>query len=244
MIQLTPTEARVLGVLIEKSSTTPEQYPLSTNALTNGSNQKNNRDPVLNLSEDEIFDAVESLREKQLAVRVDTVGSRVHKYKHTAGETLRCRGGELALLAELLLRGPQTLGELRGRASRMSPLNTLDDAKTMIRALAEHAEPLVKEIPPAPGSRAERYVQLLAPDAHPIDAAAAAATVAAIPGSASSAAASPAGRGLADRVAALESELATLRAALQKLAAAVGEPDPLESAANSGIAENAAAPAE
>src|SRR4029453_17968360 len=115
-----------------------------------------------------VFDAVESLREKGLAVRVDTVGSRVHKYKHTAGETLRCRGGELAVLAELLLRGPQTLGELRGRASRMSPLNTQDDAKTMIRALGEHTEPLVKEIPPAPGSRAERYVQLLAPEAHPI----------------------------------------------------------------------------
>ena len=238
MIQLTPTEARVLGVLLEKSTTTPEQYPLSTNALVNGANQKNNRDPVLSLSEDEVFDAVESLREKQLAVRVDTVGSRVHKYKHTAGETLRCRGGELAVLAELLLRGPQTLGELRGRASRMSPLSTLDDAKTMIRALAEHAEPLVKEIPPAPGSRAERFIQLLAPDAHPVQVADAA------PAQSSTAAASPAGRGLADRVAALESEVATLRFALQKLAAAVGEPDPLESAANSGIAENAAAPAE
>ena len=236
MIQLTPTEARVLGVLIEKSTTTPEQYPLSTNALTNGANQKNNRDPVLSLTEDEVFDAVERLREKQLAVRVDTVGSRVHKYKHTAGETLRCRAGELAVLAELLLRGPQTLGELRGRAARMSPLNTLDDAKTMIRALAEHAEPLVKEIPPAPGSRAERFIQLLAPDAHPIDAAA--------PVPTSSAAVSPGGRGLADRVAALESEVAMLRSALQRLAAAVGEPDPLESAANSGIAANAAAPAE
>ena len=220
-IQLNGHEARVLGVLIEKALTTPEQYPLSLNAVVSGANQKNNRDPVLSLSEDEVFDAVESLREKQLAVRVDAIGSRVHKYKHTAGETLRCRGGELAILAELLVRGPQTLGELRGRASRMSPLNTLDDAKTMIRALSEHAEPLVKEIPPAPGSRAERYVQLLAPDAHPIDAAAAS------PVPTASAAASPAGRGLADRVAVLESEVATLRAALQKLAASIGEPDPL-----------------
>ena len=236
MIQLTPTEARLLGVLIEKATTTPEQYPLSINALVNGANQKNNRDPVLSLSEDEVFDAVESLRGKQLVVRVDTVGSRVHKYKHTAGETLRCRAGELAVLAELLLRGPQTLGELRGRASRMSPLNTLDDAKTMIRALAEHAEPLVKEIAPAPGSRAERYVQLLAPDAHPIQESAATATA---PAGASSAGAAPVGRGLADRVATLESEVVMLRAAVQKLAAAVGEPDPLESAANSGITENA-----
>ena len=241
MIQLTPIEARVLGVLIEKSTTTPEQYPLSINALTNGSNQKNNRDPVLNLSEDEVFDAVESLREKQLVVRVDTVGSRVHKYKHTSGETLRCRAGELAVLAELLLRGPQTLGELRGRASRMSPLNTLDDVKTMIRALAEHAEPLVKEIPPVPGSRAERYVQLLAPDAHLIQESGVSAG--AMAGSTSATAPAPA-RGLADRVAALEGEVAALRSALQKLASAIGEPDPLESSANSGIAENAAAAGE
>src|SRR6266550_4669861 len=106
MIQLTPDESRVLGVLIEKATTTPEQYPLSINALTNGSNQKNNRDPVLGLSEDQVFDAVERLREKQLVVRVDTVGSRVHKYKHQAGDVLRCRAGELAVLAELLLRGP------------------------------------------------------------------------------------------------------------------------------------------
>ena len=238
MIQLTPTEARVLGVLIEKSTTTPEQYPLSINALTNGSNQKNNRDPVLSLSEDEVFDAVEGLREKQLVVRVDTVGSRVHKYKHTAGETLRCRGGELAVLAELLLRGPQTLGELRGRATRMSPLNTLDDAKAMIRALAEHTEPLVKEIPPAPGSRAERYVQLLAPEAHRVDESQA--TAATVAGSAASAAGT-APTGLGARVAALESEVASLRTAVEKLASAIGEPSPLESAANSPITSNLAA---
>jgi uncharacterized protein YceH (UPF0502 family) len=242
MIQLTPIEARVLGVLIEKSTTTPEQYPLSLNALTNGSNQKNNRDPVSNLSEDEVFDAVETLREKQLVVRVDTVGSRVHKYKHMAGDVLRCRAGELAVLAELLLRGPQTLGELRGRASRMSPLNTLDDAKTMIRALGEHTEPLVKEIPPAPGSRAERFVQLLAPEAHPIQEASGAAPAATISSSVATSA-SP-GRGLGDRVSALESEVATLRAALRKLAAAVGETDPLESAANSGIDANVPAASE
>src|SRR3954468_16369279 len=101
MMQLTPTEARVLGVLIEKATTTPEQYPLSLNALTNGANQKNNRDPVLALSEDEVFTAVESLREKQFTIRVDQVGSRVHKYKHTAGEQLHCSGAQLAVLAEL-----------------------------------------------------------------------------------------------------------------------------------------------
>src|SRR4051812_3562708 len=119
MIQLNPNEARVLGVLIEKATTTPEQYPLSLNALTNGANQKNNRDPVLALSEDEVFEAVEGLRAKQLVIRVDQVGSRVPKFKHAAGDVLRCSGAQLAVMAELLLRGPQTQGELRGRASRM-----------------------------------------------------------------------------------------------------------------------------
>jgi uncharacterized protein len=240
MIQLTPIEARVFGVLIEKSTTTPEQYPLSINALTNGSNQKNNRDPVLNLSDDEVFDAVESLRDKQLVVRVDTVGSRVHKYRHMAGETLRCRAGELAVLAELLLRGPQTLGELRGRASRMSPLNSLDDAKTMIRALGEHTEPLVKEIPPAPGSRAERYAQLLCPTLHPLDAPsspvpseravserAVSERPSALAASVASSIVRSSDTSLVDRVAALESEVRTLRDALRRLAQSVGEDDPL-----------------
>ncbi|MEO6434666.1 MAG: DUF480 domain-containing protein [Tepidisphaeraceae bacterium] len=220
MIQLTPTEARVLGVLIEKSTTTPEQYPLSLNAITNGSNQKSNREPVLSLTDDAVFDAVEALREKQLVVRVDTVGSRVHKYKHQAGETLHCRGGELAILAELLLRGPQTLGELRGRASRMQPLATLDDATAMLRALMEHAEPLARELPPSPGSRAERYAQLLSIDSHPVDSI----TTTTSPSCGASA---PAARGLADRVTHVERELSTLRAALQKLASSIGEPDPL-----------------
>ena len=222
MIQLTANEARLLGALIEKSTTTPEQYPLSINALAAGANQKNNRDPVMQLGEDEVFEAAEGLREKQLAVRVDAVGSRVHKYRHQAGETLRCRQGELAILAELLLRGPQTLGELRGRASRMHPLATLDDAKMMLRALMEHAEPLVKEIPPLPGSRAERYLQLLSPHSHASEADATANAAAATP---STGTAAP--RGLAERVAHLENEVLTLRTALQKLASSIGEADPL-----------------
>src|SRR5688572_4297758 len=96
MLQLTPNEARALGVLIEKSTTTPEQYPLSINALTAGCNQKNNRDPVLNLSEDDVFTAVEGLREKQLAVRVDQMGSRVHKYRHEVQRVLNIGGAALA----------------------------------------------------------------------------------------------------------------------------------------------------
>ena len=233
MIQFNPTEARLLGVLIEKSTTTPEQYPLSINALVAGANQKSNRDPVLNLSDDEVFDAMESLREKQLVVRVDTIGSRVHKYRHQAGETLRCRQGELAILAELLVRGPQTLGELRGRAARMHPMPTLDDAKNMLRALMDRPEPLARQVAPLPGSRAERFAQLLSPDSHPAESAVAASTV---PGAGSTAqAATP---GLADRVAQLESEVATLRTALQKLASSIGEPDPLAPSATMPATES------
>jgi uncharacterized protein len=221
MLALTPEESRALGVLIEKGFTTPEQYPLSINALTNGANQKNNRDPVLSLTEEQVFDAVEGLREKQVAVRVDQMGSRVHKYKHQAGEVLRCRAGEVAILAELLLRGPQTLGELRGRASRMHALPTLDDVKQMLRGLMEREEPLVKELPPSPGSRAERYAQLLCPRSLSAeDAAAPAAPISASnPPSASG--------GLSERVALLENQVSALRSALRKLASAVGEADPL-----------------
>src|SRR3954468_12919447 len=157
MIELTADEARVLGVLIEKAQTTPEQYPLSLNGITNGANQKNNRDPVLAMTEDQIYVAAEGLRGKGLAVRVDQPGSRVHKYRHNAIDVLHVRTGELVILAELLLRGPQTLGELRGRASRMHPLETIEVVRGMLTALSTRSEPLVKELPPSPGSRAERY---------------------------------------------------------------------------------------
>src|SRR6478752_7821538 len=142
MIQLTPDESRVLGVLIEKAMTTPDQYPLSLNAVVNGANQKNNRDPVLTMEENQAFAALEGLRGQGLVIRSDMVGSRVNKYKHAAGEALHARPGELAILAELMLRGPQTLGELRGRASRMHPMESLDDVKNMLRALSERDEPL------------------------------------------------------------------------------------------------------
>src|SRR2546423_14387749 len=105
MLQLTPDESRVLGVLIEKALTTPDQYPLSLNAIVNGANQKNNRDPVMQMTDDAAFEAAEGLRGKGLAVRVDQAGSRVHKYKHSAIEKLPARTGEVAILAELMLRG-------------------------------------------------------------------------------------------------------------------------------------------
>ncbi|HSU67629.1 MAG TPA: DUF480 domain-containing protein, partial [Tepidisphaeraceae bacterium] len=132
MIQLTPDESRVLGVLIEKAFTTPDQYPLTLNAVVNGSNQKNNRDPVTSIDETRAFEALEGLRAKGLVVRADMAGSRVNKFRQQAGEALHVRPAELALLAELLLRGPQTLGELRGRASRMQAFESIEAVKGML----------------------------------------------------------------------------------------------------------------
>src|SRR4051812_20714359 len=167
MDPLTPDEARVLGVLIEKQMTTPDQYPLSLNAIVAGSNQKNNRAPVLEMSDDAAYSAVEALRERGLAVRVEQSGARVSKYKHAAGEKLDCRPAEVALLAELLVREPQTTGELRGRAGRMQAFESLQDVEGFLRSLMEKS--LVKRIAPAPGTRAEKYVQLLTQEAGDAD---------------------------------------------------------------------------
>jgi uncharacterized protein YceH (UPF0502 family) len=235
MTPLTPDEARVLGVLIEKSTTTPDQYPLSLNAAVAGANQKNNRDPVTSLSDDAVWDALEGLRSKGLVVRIESgAGSRVHRFRHNATDVLRGRAGELAVLAELLLRGPQTQGELRGRASRMHPMDTLDVVRDMLRALSDREEPLVRQIPPSPGSRAERYMQLLAPDLHDVGDTSAAGSMAQSSASESAPApqrhaapVGPSSDGLADRVTALEAEVGQLRDALRKFAASLGESDPL-----------------
>lgn len=216
MIELTADESRVLGVLIEKAFTTPDQYPLSLNAVVSGANQKNNRDPVTSMSEDAAFDALEGLRAKALVVRVDTPGARVHKFRHNTGEVLQARAGEVAILAELLLRGPQTLGELRGRASRMHPMESIDTARDYVRALMERPEPLAKELPRAPGSRAEQYAQLLCGDTP-------AATVTTAPAASTpvNSGPMPTSPSLGERVSALEAEVARLRADVQRLSDAL-----------------------
>jgi uncharacterized protein YceH (UPF0502 family) len=225
MIELTADEARALGVLIEKAFTTPEQYPLSLNALTSGCNQKNNRDPVLAMTDDQAFDAVEGLRAKGLVVRIEAGGgSRVQRFRHNATDALHVRAGELAILAEMLLRGPQTQGELRGRASRMQPIETLDVVRDLLRALMSREEPLARELPPSPGSRAERFEQLLCPESYEVEET----PIAGEP--ASVAASPPKGGGLADRVSKLESEVAELRDALNRIAKSLGEPEINQSA--------------
>ncbi|MFI5377997.1 MAG: YceH family protein [Tepidisphaerales bacterium] len=215
MLQLTPDECRILGVLIEKELTVPGNYPLSLNALMDGSNQKNNREPLVQFNEDRVFHAVDQLRAQGLVVRIDQANSRVPKFKHQAPETLSLNRYELVILAELLLRGPQTAGEIRTRASRMHHLDTLEIVQQSLDGMAARPEPLVRQIP---GGRAPRYVQLLCPDAHPIDATP----------SDSPAAAMPTTRSLTDRIDQLESQVRTLRDAVHKMAEALGERSVLE----------------
>ena len=163
--KLEPIEARLLGVLIEKDFTTPEQYPLSLNALTAGSNQKSNRDPVLDLNDSEVYAATGKMIVKGWAGSVHPAGSRVERFRHNAGEMLGIGRPQLAIVAELLLRGPQQPGELRARVSRMVDIPS---QAALMDALAPLlAGGLVVRLEPQPGSRAESYGQTIAPGAHP-----------------------------------------------------------------------------
>lgn len=221
MIELTADEARVIGVLIEKGQTTPDSYPLTINAVVNGANQKNNRDPVTNIDDQAVLSALIGLRNKGLVVQQDGPGQRAPKFRHQFKEGMGVNTPEMVILAELLLRGPQTQGELRGRASRMHPLDSLEMVKNVLQQLMNRPEPLVKEVAPAPGSRAERFMQLLCPDLHSIETGGAWAepeAEVALPGGALT---------LGQRVTHLESEVAILKAALVKLAGEIGASDPL-----------------
>ena len=151
-LELSFAERRVLGALIEKGFTTPEQYPLSLNAVVVASNQKSCRDPVSNLDEEAALDSLDSLRKKGLATLVRMEGSRVDRWKHRFGETLGVSSKEAAILAELLLRGPQTDGEIRSRAARMTPLPDLDEVGRILESLGARPEPLVERLGP-PGRR-------------------------------------------------------------------------------------------
>lgn len=159
---LDSVEVRILGSLVEKEITTPEYYPLTLNALVNACNQKSNRDPVLNLDEETVADAVDTLRHRSL-IGVLTGGSnRVPKYSHRLGETLNLGRRELPLLCELMLRGPQTVGELRDRAGRMHRFADTEEVEGCLRGLSER-EPvaLVKQLPRQPGRKEARYAHLL-----------------------------------------------------------------------------------
>ena len=160
-VTLNATELRVLGSLIEKELTTPEYYPLSLNALVNACNQKSNRDPVLSLDESEVTRALDSLRFKQFAL-VSGMGGRVAKYRHALVEKFRFSPAELALLCELMVRGPQTVGELRTRAERMHAFADLSEVETVLEELMERTPPVVTRLPRQPGRKEPRYCQLFA----------------------------------------------------------------------------------
>jgi uncharacterized protein len=165
-IHLTPIEARVIGSLIEKAITTPDQYPLSLNALANACNQKSNRDPVLELDERTVQATIDGLARKHLIMERSGFGSRVPKYQHrfcnTGFGTLEFAPIQTAIICELLLRGPQTPGELRTRASRMAEVHDVSEIETALEQLAIRADgPFVVRLPREPGRRDSRYAHLL-----------------------------------------------------------------------------------
>lgn len=159
-ILLNDVEVRVLGSLIEKDITTPDYYPLSLNALVNACNQKNNRDPVMSLDEDGVRQGLYSLQEKRLAGPAGGADSRVTKYEHRLQEVFNFDRREIALICVLLLRGPQTLGELRSRTERMYRFGDLDEVQGSLQHLAQREPPLVKILPRQPGTKEMRYVHL------------------------------------------------------------------------------------
>jgi len=211
-LHLSETEARVLGALIEKDVTTPDYYPLSLNALVNACNQKNNRDPVMGLAEDAVRDALSSLQEKRMAGPAGGADSRVTKYEHRLQEVFNFDRREIAVVCVLLLRGPQTPGELRGRTERMYRFETLDDVQSALQKLTDRQPSLVVMLPRQPGTKESRYMHLFSGDVSAEFVAAASA-------------ASP--RSSADpiefRIASLESEIASLRSEVADLRREFGE---------------------
>ncbi len=160
--ELNEIEVRVLGCLIEKEQTTPEYYPLTLNSLTAACNQKSSRNPVVNFDKSIVVRAVENLREKKLVLLVHDQGSRVAKYRHYLKEKSSLSTGELALLSTLMLRGPQTPGELKSRTERAHKFDDLQEVLAGLQGLAEHETPFVKELPRQLGRKENRYAHLFA----------------------------------------------------------------------------------
>jgi uncharacterized protein len=208
---LSPPEIRVLGSLIEKQITTPDYYPLSLNALTNACNQLTNREPVVSFDEQTVVRALDRLRDKRLATQFAGAESRVAKYKHTLTDAILLTPAEVALLCVLMLRGPQTLGELRTRGERLFAFDSLPEVEEVLNGLAaRQPQPLVTKLPRAPGTKEPRFAHLLS---GPIDTATAAAAERTPPMEPATAAV----RAADERVAKLEAECATLRTELADL---------------------------
>lgn len=214
---LTDEEARVLGCLAEKAATTPEYYPLTLNACTSVCNQTSNRNPVVHFSDGEVQTALLALREKGLARTVSAPGSRGPKQKHILEEALGLDAAAVAVLAILMLRGPQTIGEIKGRTERMHSFGGLGAVEATLDDLAGRLEPLVVRLPRQPGQKEERWIHLLSgtPDLEALSAAAASAAEAAWSGGATAAATRPPARD--ERLSQLEAELAATRDEVARL---------------------------
>jgi uncharacterized protein YceH (UPF0502 family) len=158
---LSAAQARVLGALVEKEVTTPDYYPLSLNALINACNQRSNREPVMDLDEEDVRLALRLLEEKRLAGRARGVDSRVTKYQHWLGEVFNFTRAETALICVLLLRGPQTPGELRGRTERLHRFDEIGEVLAALQKLMEREPPLAAVLPRQPGTKESRYAHLL-----------------------------------------------------------------------------------
>lgn len=159
-IVLDDGEIRTLGCLIEKELTTPEYYPLSLNALTNACNQKSNRSPVVSYDEADVAQKLDSLQRKGLAGKMLAPGSRVPKYLHAVLDRFDLSRQELAVLCELMLRGPQTAGEIRSRAERMAAFENLEETERVLQSLTEHDPPLAARLPREPGRKEHRFMHL------------------------------------------------------------------------------------
>ena len=163
-IQLDQIDVRVLGALMEKETATPDYSPMSLNALINACNQKSNREPVMNLDEGAVREALDRLNEKGLAGPISSAESRVTKYAHRLQETFNFDRRETAVLCVLFLRGPQTPGELRGRTERLYRFDGLEAVESVLHRLIDRESPLVKKLPRLPGTKESRYAHLLAGD--------------------------------------------------------------------------------
>jgi uncharacterized protein YceH (UPF0502 family) len=210
-IRLNAAEARVLGALIEKEVTTPDYYPLSLNALINACNQRSNREPVMDLDEDAVRQALHGLEDQLVAGRARSADGRVAKYEHWLGEAFNFNRAETALICLLLLRGPQTPGELRGRTERLHSFDEISDVLAGLQKLMEREPPLVSILPRHPGMKEARYAHLLSGPVESLPDALAAAGA----GLAGDAAGRASGH--EERIARLESTVAELHSELAEL---------------------------
>lgn len=197
------TEVRVLGALLEKEQATPDYYPLTVNALIAACNQKSNRDPVTELSETEVVEALDRLAEETLVWQSD--GARVERWRQSISRRLELDAEEKAVLTLLMLRGPQTVGELRSRSTRLHSFSSLNEVEDALGRLTEEGRELVVELPRRPGQKENRWAQLVGGPVGEAELDSVQAPVSARPGA------------LADRVAKLESRLEELAGEVERL---------------------------